>query len=106
MKKVNRYTFVVLLFLVNIAALVKAQTAIIANDGWANNSVNTVIFRKNSLVTYHNVQYAAYYDNEQFVVLAKRRIGQTHWITSRTIYKGDAADAHKTISIIMEIKEY
>lgn len=85
-----------------LPAVLKAQTATIAGDGWANNSVNTVIFRKNALVTYKGVQYAAYYDKDEFVVLAKRKPGQTHWITARTIYKGDATDAHKSISIIVD----
>ena len=46
----------------------------VAGNGWANNSVNTVIFRKNSLVTYKNYQYTAYYDTAQNVVLAKRAV--------------------------------
>ncbi|MES2277533.1 MAG: BNR repeat-containing protein [Bacteroidota bacterium] len=79
-----------------------AQTSVINNSGWANNSVNTVIFRKNSLVTYQNTQYAAYYDNDQFVILAKRKTGQTTWQNQRTPYKGDATDAHKSISIIID----
>lgn len=101
MNRVKRCVFVVLLLLFGIPS-VKAQTSIVAANGWANNSVNTVIFRKNSLVTYHNTQYAAFYDSEKFVVLAKRRIGQSHWVTSRTVYKGDATDAHKTISIMAD----
>ena len=66
------------------------------------NSINTVIFRKNSLVTYKGTQYAAYYDNDQFVVLAKRRSNASHWQMLRTSYKGDATDAHKTISIMVD----
>lgn len=89
------------MFLCGLTAI-QAQTSTITRNGWANNSINTVIFRKNSLVTYQGTQYAAYYDNEQYLVLAKRRTGQTHWITSRTIYKGDAVDAHKSISIIVD----
>ncbi|WP_316830108.1 BNR repeat-containing protein [Pedobacter aquatilis] len=75
---------------------------VIAENGWANNSVNAVIFRKNSLVTFRNYQYAAYYDNEQSVVLAKRKTGDKHWTIEKTQYKGDATDAHKSISIIVD----
>ncbi len=73
----------------------------IADNGWANNSINTVIFRKNSLVTFNDVQYAAYYDYASYVVLAKRIAGAT-WTTMRTNYKGDATDAHKSISIMVD----
>lgn len=99
----NRYLYIVIsVFYLCFPAVSKAQTAIIASNGWADNSVNTVIFRKNSLVTYQGTQYAAYYDSEQYLVLAKRKTGQTRWTTSRTIYKGDATDAHKSISIIID----
>jgi hypothetical protein len=72
------------------------------DSGWANNSVNTVIFRKNSLVTFKDTQYIAFYDKEQFAVLGKRRSGDTHWQLNRTAYKGNAADAHNTISIMTD----
>ncbi|MFC4211226.1 BNR repeat-containing protein [Pedobacter lithocola] len=78
------------------------STSTIAENGWANNSVNAVIFRKNSLVTFKNYQYAAYYDSKQFVVLAKRKNGSNNWSVNRTQYKGDATDAHKSISIIVD----
>ncbi|WP_231729773.1 BNR repeat-containing protein [Pedobacter sp. Leaf176] len=87
------------------AELLKAQTrnvSTISENGWANNSVNAVIFRKNSLVTYQNYQYAAYYDVEQFVVLAKRKTGGKTWQIRKTQYRGDATDAHKSISIIVD----
>lgn len=70
--------------------------------GWANNSVNTVIFRKNSLVTFKGEQYAAYYNNDQYIVLAKRKSGTVKWQTKLTPYKGDATDAHKDISIMVD----
>jgi len=79
-----------------------ANTVTISANGWANNSVNAVIFRKNSLVTFQNYQYAAYYDAEQFVVLAKRKTGGKIWQVQKTQYKGDATDAHKSISIIVD----
>lgn len=101
-RMVYRQLIVALLFLLIAPVIIKAQTSTIANNGWANNSVNTVIFRKNSLVTYKNLQYAAYYDNERYVVLAKRTIGQTKWTTLRTPYQGDATDAHKSISIMVD----
>ncbi|QTE39614.1 BNR repeat-containing protein [Mucilaginibacter gossypii] len=70
--------------------------------GWANNSVNTVIFRKNSLITFKGEQYAAYYNNDQVLVLAKRKSNSTNWQVATTRYKADAADAHKDISIMVD----
>ncbi|HEY9195616.1 MAG TPA: BNR repeat-containing protein, partial [Mucilaginibacter sp.] len=70
--------------------------------GWANNSVNAVIFRKNSLVTFKDTQFAAYYNADQFLVLAKRKLGEDKWEINTTPYKVDAADAHKDISIMVD----
>ena len=80
----------------------ETRLSTIASNGWANNSVNTVIFRKNSLISFKDSQYAAYYDQEQNVVLAKRKIGSAHWKLVTTPYKGDATDAHKSISIMVD----
>jgi hypothetical protein len=71
-------------------------------DGWAENSVNAVIFRHNSIVTYHDVQYVAFYDPQKIVVLAKRKLGATTWTVQKTRYKGNAEDAHNAISIMTD----
>ncbi|GAB3902664.1 BNR repeat-containing protein [Mucilaginibacter boryungensis] len=100
---VYRKTTLLLAALITLASFsLKGQISTISTNGWANNSVNTVIFRKNSLVTWQNIQYAAYYDQDQYVVLAKRKTGETTWQNQRTPYKGDATDAHKSISIIID----
>lgn len=70
--------------------------------GWANNSINVVEFRKNSLITFKDTQYAAYYDNDQYLVLAKRSVTANKWQIKRTQYKINAADAHKTISLMVD----
>ncbi|MFD2337189.1 BNR repeat-containing protein [Pedobacter mendelii] len=88
--------------LVNFTYAQEKEITTIAENGWAKNSVNAVVFRKNSLVTFKNYQYAAYYDAEQFVVLAKRATGAKVWQSKRTQYTGDATDAHKSISIIID----
>ncbi|MBP8067019.1 MAG: BNR repeat-containing protein [Pedobacter sp.] len=79
-----------------------AKMSTVTTNGWANNSVNTVIFRKNALTTFKNTQYTAYYDADQFVVLAKRKLNSKKWEVLRTQYKGDATDAHKSISIMVD----
>ena len=80
----------------------KSSIQTIADNGWANNTVNTVVFRKNSLTTFQDFQYGSYYDADQFVVLAKRNIKSDKWEVERTQYKGDATDAHKSISIAVD----
>ncbi|WP_342647644.1 BNR repeat-containing protein [Mucilaginibacter sp. CSA2-8R] len=93
--------------LINIFEPVSAQqkdikVSTIAHNAWANNSANTVIFRKNALVTFKGVQYASFYDSAQYVVLAKRLVGSSTWQTQRTPYTGDATDAHKSISLMID----
>ena len=76
------------------------------DSGWANNSINTVIFRKNSLITFKDTQYIAFYDREQFVVLGKRKTGAPQWQLKQTVYKGHAGDAHNSISIMVDGQGY
>jgi len=94
--------FVALLLSFDHCEAQQVKISSIANNGWANNSINAVIFRKNSIVTCKNTQYAAYYDADQFVVLAKRQSKAKFWICNKTQYQGDATDAHKSISIAVD----
>ncbi|MDR7267932.1 hypothetical protein J2X20_000561 [Pelomonas saccharophila] len=75
-------------------------------EGWARNSVNAVVFRKNALVTQGDVQYIAYYDQEANVVLGKRKLGSDAWELKTTPYKGHALDAHNSISIMVDGANY
>ena len=70
--------------------------------GWASNSVNAVIFRKNSLVTYRDTQYIAYYNQDKYVVLGKRKSGSSSWILKQTPFQGNTSDAHNSISIMVD----
>ncbi len=74
----------------------------VVGDGWANNSVNAVVFRKNSLVTHGDTQYVAYYDAQRYLVLGKRKLGSTQWTVRRSAWQGNAADAHNAISIMLD----
>ena len=71
-------------------------------EGWAQSSVNAVIFRTNSVVTHRDTQYTAYYDASGSVVLAKRRLGTYKWVLHRTQYTGHVQDAHNAISIAVD----
>lgn len=79
-----------------------SQTLVPVGEGWANNSVNTTIFRKNSLVTHSDIQFIAYYDAEGFLVLGKRKLGSVNWMLKPTQYKGNVSDAHNSISIMVD----
>ncbi|WP_400263162.1 BNR-4 repeat-containing protein [Sphingobacterium sp. SG20118] len=71
-------------------------------DGWAKNTVNTAVFRKNSLVSDAQFQYIAYYNEKGQVVLGKRKLNQTSWQLQITKYSGRAQDAHNIISIMID----
>jgi hypothetical protein len=72
------------------------------DSGWSSNSVNTVVFRKNSLVTFKDTQYIAFYNGERFVVAGKRKTGDTDWQLVQAPYSGNAADAHNSISMMAD----
>ena len=102
----TRTPFLLVAFASSVCSLVRAvETAAvaralpIATDAFAGSSINVVANIRSSLVTHSGVQYAAYYDAEGYVVLAKRPLGSDRWETRRTHYRGDVADAHRSISI-------
>jgi len=70
--------------------------------GWAANSVNTVIFRKNSLSSFRDTQFIAFYNATSHVVLGKRSLRDSIWILQETALTGNTADAHRSISIICD----
>ena len=71
-------------------------------NGWARNSVNAVVFRHNSLTTYKDTQFIAFYDGDRNLVLGKRLLGSSTWKLQTTPYKGNTADAHNTISLMTD----
>lgn len=98
----------VLLFLLLGLKISMAQKIHISEvgEGWAENSVNTVIFRKNSLVSYNNHQFISYYDAAGKVILGKRKLGEDHWELKDTGFTGNARDAHCSISIMADGQGY
>lgn len=89
-------------------SIVHAQTVKIVPvaKAWAKNSVNTAVFRKNSLVSLKDTQYIAFYNEASTVVLGKRKIGQRNWQLQTTAYKGNTSDAHNVISIMVDGNGY
>ncbi|MDR2691659.1 MAG: BNR repeat-containing protein [Dysgonamonadaceae bacterium] len=75
-------------------------------QAWAGNSINTVIFRKNALVTHGDVQFMAYYNPEGYLCLAKRKRNDEQWEIRQTQYTGNIRDAHNSISIMTDGEGY
>ena len=95
------FLLLILFFSCSVNAQIKPKLVTVAG-GWAANTVNTAVFRKNSLVTFAGWQYTAFYDQDGFLVLAKRPSGLDAWEVSKTRYKGNARDAHNIISIMAD----
>jgi hypothetical protein len=70
--------------------------------GYSQTSVNTAIFRKNSIVTHNGIQYIAFYDENGYLTLGKRELGNTQWTFYLSQYKGNCKDAHNVISIMVD----
>ncbi|HEY8561952.1 MAG TPA: BNR repeat-containing protein [Pyrinomonadaceae bacterium] len=71
-------------------------------EGWAKNQINAVIFRKNSVTSHRDQQYAAFYDADSRVTVAKRRLGAENWQIQKTRFTGNTADAHNSISLAVD----
>lgn len=74
--------------------------------GYSETSVNTAVFRNNSIVTQGDEQYISYYDPKGYLVLGKRKLGSDRWTVNRTQYKGSVKDAHRVISIMLDSDGY
>lgn len=101
MKHINYVKYIILFLLFSFGSL-SAQNLLEVGEGWANNSVNTTVFRKNSLVTFKKHQFIAYYDADGYLVLGKRKLRGSKWEVKRTQYKGRVHDAHNSISITVD----
>lgn len=94
------FFFIVLVF--GGIQLSVAQKLVEVGEGYSKTSVNTTVFRNNSLVTHNDVQYIAYYDAHQYLVLGKRRLGEEEWLLKRSSYQGNCQDAHNVISLMVD----
>jgi len=102
MRKALLFVCLDLLYALAIPAL--AQPVI--GPGWAQNSVNTTVFRKNSVASFNGIQYVSYYDSTGSIVLAKRVIGTQSWTVNKTGHTGTVTDAHRSISIGVDGEGY
>lgn len=100
-----RQVIVLLLLFVDgvcFSQTVPRVSVIDVDSAWAGNSVNAVVFRKNSLVTYGDTQFIAFYNQRAKVVLGKRKLGSKQWQLKETVFSGNIRDAHNAISIMVD----
>ncbi len=101
-----RHRYLMVLAVICVCACASCSPPAVRNvpvaEGWAKSSVNAVIFRRNSIVSDGDTQYTAFYDADWNVVLAKRSLNSQKWQVKTTRYKGNAKDAHNTISIMVD----
>ena len=83
-----------------------SQQLVEVGKGYSRTSVNTTIFRNNSLVTHGNEQYISYYDSDGYLTLGKRQLGEEQWQLRRSQYKGNVKDAHNVISMMVDGEGY
>lgn len=83
-----------------------AKRLVAVGKGYSCTSVNTAVFRNNSLVTHGDEQYISYYDADGYLTLGKRKLGSEQWTLHRTQYKGNVKDAHNIISMMVDGEGY
>ncbi|HQZ95659.1 MAG TPA: BNR repeat-containing protein [Pyrinomonadaceae bacterium] len=94
-------------FTLLLASGISAQIRLVpVAEGWAKNQVNAVIFRKNSVTSFKDQQYVAFYNGSSQIVLAKRRHGSMKWQLRTTKFTANTADAHNSISIAVDGKGF
>lgn len=92
----------VTLYAQNITSSSPKAHLVEVGKGYSQTSVNTTVFRNNSLVTQGDEQYISYYDADSFLVLGKRNLNAEQWTLHRTQYKGNVKDAHNIISMTLD----
>ncbi len=105
-----RGTLVLMVVTAVAASLVWGQTRLLADDAaslhmqripigmaFADDAVNTSIFRVNSVISAGNYQFATYYAADGSVVVARRDIDSVKWDIAIEPFKGNVADAHNDV---------
>jgi len=78
------------------------QTLVPIAPAYSQTSVNTAIFRNNSVVSHGKWQFASFYDGDGYLTLAKRRINSEKWEIMRSQYMGNVKDGHNVISMMVD----
>lgn len=72
------------------------------SEAWAENSINTSVFRCNSICSDNTFQVAAYYDGEGYITFARRLLTSKKWEIIKSNIQCDCKDAHNGISIAID----
>ena len=67
-----------------VPVLCYSQHLVEVGKGYSCTSVNTAVFRNNSLVTHGDEQYISYYDTDGYLTLGKRKLDSGQWTLHRT----------------------
>jgi hypothetical protein len=98
--------YFLLLLLLPLTLLAQKVEITEAGYGWAKNSVNTVIFRKNALISLNDTQFIAYYDSAGKVMVGKRQLNGHKWELQDSGFTGNVKDAHCSISLTVDGEGY
>lgn len=82
------------------------QTLLIADNGFSGSSVNVLAGVKQTVFTSGEFQYAAFYNADAHLVLAKRALSDTQWQINETEFTANVHDAHNHISLVVDAEEY
>ncbi len=91
---------------VNVTSALTARTILIDDNAFSASSVNVLAGTRQTLFTDSIYQYAAFYNADGKVVVAKRRLGDDHWEKRVTSYTGNVSDAHNHLSLIIDGEGY
>jgi hypothetical protein len=72
------------------------------DSAWSNNSINVTVFRKNSIASFNDTQFIAFYSADRHMVIAKRNVYEDHWTINTTRFTANTDDAHNIISLIID----
>ncbi len=100
------FRYLLFAVLLSMPVVSSAQKLVPVAKAYSQTSVNTAVFRNNSLVTHKGWQYIAYYDADGFLTLGKRKQGKDKWQIERSQYRGKVQDAHNVISIMLDGNGY
>lgn len=78
---------------------VKQVANIELGEGWAGNTINTVIFRHHGILTLGDYQYTAFYVDDNILRIVKRNLINDKLKTHDIIGKYNLKDAHNSISM-------
>jgi hypothetical protein len=74
----------------------------ISSNAWAGSSVNVLAGVRQMIFTHGVHQYAAFYNAEGELVLAKRRLGEDAWRKQVTKFSGNVRAAHNHASLVVD----